>query len=119
CIGTHRSRVSDDHPRPGAARGVRDSLCRCTRDPRGLNRASRSGGSSRLARPAAAGKNSSAITRIGRPHRLAAFAVGTLHGLAASSHLLGILPALALPSTRAAGAYLLCFCSGGGGGGGG
>jgi len=28
----------------------------------------------------------------------AAFGVGTLHGLAGSSHLLGVLPALALPS---------------------
>jgi hypothetical protein len=45
-------------------------------------------------------------------HSHAAFAVGTLHGLAGSSHLLGILPALALPSDLAAGAYLLLFGSG-------
>jgi hypothetical protein len=32
--------------------------------------------------------------------------VGALHGLAGSSHLLGVLPALALPSNAAAGAYL-------------
>ncbi|HTO73690.1 MAG TPA: hypothetical protein VMJ30_07720 [Gemmatimonadales bacterium] len=42
----------------------------------------------------------------------AAVAVGTLHGLAGSSHLLGILPALALPSDAAATAYLLCFATG-------
>jgi hypothetical protein len=45
----------------------------------------------------------------GHAHGHAAVAVGTLHGLAGSSHLLGILPALALPSDAAAGAYLLCF----------
>ena len=42
-------------------------------------------------------------------HGRAAFAVGTLHGFAGSSHLLGILPVLALPSTPAAGIYLLLF----------
>ena len=42
-------------------------------------------------------------------HGHAALAVGTLHGLAGSSHLLGILPALALPSDAAAGAYLISF----------
>jgi hypothetical protein len=42
-------------------------------------------------------------------HAHAALAVGTLHGLAGSSHLLGIVPALALPSDASAGAYLLCF----------
>jgi hypothetical protein len=36
-------------------------------------------------------------------------AVGTLHGLAGSSHLLGVLPALALPTRLAAAAYLLAF----------
>jgi hypothetical protein len=45
-------------------------------------------------------------------HGHAAFAVGTLHGLAGSSHLLGILPALALPSDVAAGIYLLLFGAG-------
>ena len=44
-----------------------------------------------------------------RGHGRAAFAVGTLHGLAGSSHLLGILPALAMPSDLAAGIYLLLF----------
>lgn len=39
----------------------------------------------------------------------AAFAVGTLHGFAGSSHLLGILPVLALPSTFTAAIYLLLF----------
>lgn len=45
-------------------------------------------------------------------HAHAAFAVGTLHGLAGSAHLLGMLPALALPSDLAAGAYLLLFGTG-------
>jgi len=45
-------------------------------------------------------------------HGRVAVAVGTLHGLAGSSHLLGILPALALPSDVAAGAYLLAFVAG-------
>jgi hypothetical protein len=45
-------------------------------------------------------------------HGHAAMAVGTLHGLAGSSHLLGIVPALALPSDAAAVAYLLCFGTG-------
>ena len=44
-----------------------------------------------------------------RPCRMA---VGTLHGIAGSSHLLGIVPALALPSDGAAAAYLVCFCIG-------
>ena len=47
--------------------------------------------------------------RPGHVHGRAAFAVGTLHGLAGSSHLLGILPALALASDAVAGAYLLSF----------
>ena len=51
-----------------------------------------------------------AITTRGRGR--AAFAVGTLHGLAGSSHLLGILPALAMPSDLAAGIYLLLFGTG-------
>lgn len=45
-------------------------------------------------------------------HGHAAFAVGTLHGLAGSAHLLGMLPALALASDLAAGAYLLLFGAG-------
>jgi hypothetical protein len=40
---------------------------------------------------------------------LAALWIGTLHGLAGSSHLLGILPALALPSTAASLAYVAAF----------
>ena len=46
-----------------------------------------------------------------RPHRHthAAMAIGTLHGLAGSSHLLGILPALAFPNSAQAIAYLLAF----------
>jgi len=45
-------------------------------------------------------------------HGRTAFAVGTLHGLAGSSHLLGLLPALAMPSDLAAGIYLLLFGTG-------
>jgi hypothetical protein len=42
-------------------------------------------------------------------HRHAPFAIGTVHGLAGSSHLLGIAPALVLPSDLAVSAYLLLF----------
>lgn len=42
-------------------------------------------------------------------HRHPAFAVGTVHGLAGSSHLLGVVRALALPSDTAAAAYLILF----------
>ncbi|WP_429819581.1 sulfite exporter TauE/SafE family protein [Ensifer sp. B1-9] len=45
----------------------------------------------------------------GARHRHAAFAVGTIHGLAGSSHLLGVVPALALPTDADAVAYLLLF----------
>lgn len=45
-------------------------------------------------------------------HTHAAFAVGTLHGLAGSSHVLGVLPALAMPSTLASALYLLFFGAG-------
>ena len=44
-----------------------------------------------------------------RGHGRAALGVGTLHGLAGSSHLLGIVPALALPSDTIAVSYLLLF----------
>lgn len=42
-------------------------------------------------------------------HTHAALAVGTLHGLAGSSHLFGVLPALALPSTELAVGYMIAF----------
>ncbi len=45
-------------------------------------------------------------------HGHAALAVGTLHGLAGSAHLFGMLPALALPTDLAAGTYLLLFGAG-------
>jgi sulfite exporter TauE/SafE len=45
-------------------------------------------------------------------HGRAALAVGTVHGLAGSSHLLGIVPALALPTDFAAAAYLALFGAG-------
>ena len=47
-----------------------------------------------------------------RAHEHAALAVGTLHGLAGSAHLFGMLPALALPTDLAAGTYLLLFGAG-------
>ena len=45
-------------------------------------------------------------------HTHAAFAVGTLHGLAGSSHFLGVLPALAFPTTTEAVAYLGAYGAG-------
>ncbi len=42
-------------------------------------------------------------------HGHAALAVGLLHGLCGSSHFLGVLPSLALPSTADAAAYLVGF----------
>jgi len=45
-------------------------------------------------------------------HTHAAFAIGTLHGLAGSSHILGILPMLAMPTKVQAIAYLISFGAG-------
>lgn len=47
----------------------------------------------------------------GKPHihTHTAFAIGTLHGLAGSSHFLGVLPALAFPSQIHAIAYLAAY----------
>ena len=42
-------------------------------------------------------------------HSHAAFGIGIFHGLAGSSHFLGIIPALALPSMSDAVTYLLMF----------
>ena len=42
-------------------------------------------------------------------HGHAAFGIGTLHGLAGSSHFLGVLPALAFPSNWQAAGYLAAF----------
>ena len=42
-------------------------------------------------------------------HTHAAFGIGTLHGLAGSSHFLGILPMLALPTRTQAISYLIAF----------
>lgn len=42
-------------------------------------------------------------------HTHAAFGMGIMHGLAGSSHFLGILPALAFPTTSQAVAYLAAF----------
>jgi len=66
-------------------------------------------------RAALTGRGGAGHAHPGRPthvHGRVAVAVGTLHGLAGSSHLLGILPALALPSDLLAGAYLLLFVVG-------
>jgi ABC-type nickel/cobalt efflux system permease component RcnA len=45
-------------------------------------------------------------------HGHTAFFAGTLHGVAGTAHLLGVLPALALPGLLASGAYLLAFAAG-------
>jgi hypothetical protein len=45
-------------------------------------------------------------------HGHTAFFAGTLHGVAGTAHLLGVLPALALPGPLASGAYLLAFAAG-------
>jgi hypothetical protein len=45
-------------------------------------------------------------------HAHAAFGIGILHGLAGSSHFLGILPVLAFPTTAQAVTYLLAFGAG-------
>jgi ABC-type nickel/cobalt efflux system permease component RcnA len=42
-------------------------------------------------------------------HTHAAFGIGTLHGLAGSSHVLGVLPALAFPTKLQAASYLLAY----------
>jgi hypothetical protein len=42
-------------------------------------------------------------------HTHAAFGIGILHGLGGSSHLLGVLPILALPTRAQAGVYLTAF----------
>jgi len=42
-------------------------------------------------------------------HAHVAFGIGTLHGLAGSSHFLGVLPALAFPTRAEAVAYLVAF----------
>jgi len=45
--------------------------------------------------------------RLGHAH--ASFCMGILHGIAGSSHFLGVLPALALPTRQAAVAYIFAF----------
>ena len=45
-------------------------------------------------------------------HTHAAFAVGTLHGVAGSSHFLGVLPALAFPTMAEAVWYLIAYAIG-------
>jgi len=42
-------------------------------------------------------------------HQHAAFGIGILHGLAGSSHFLGVLPVLAFPTAGQAAAYLIAF----------
>jgi ABC-type nickel/cobalt efflux system permease component RcnA len=45
-------------------------------------------------------------------HSHAAMGAGTMHGLAGMAHLLGVLPALAMPTMALSMAYLLCFAIG-------
>src|SRR5215831_2769280 len=47
------------------------------------------------------------LQRLGHAH--AAFLMGVLHGVAGTSHFLGVLPALALPTRGAAFAYVITF----------
>ncbi len=47
-----------------------------------------------------------------RHHGHAAFAAGVLHGVAGTAHVLGVLPALALPGWTASLAYLAAFAAG-------
>lgn len=49
---------------------------------------------------------------VAHQHTHTAFAIGTLHGLAGSSHVLGILPMLALPTKVQAVSYLFAFGAG-------
>ena len=53
--------------------------------------------------------SSAEASRHSHTHTHAAFAIGTLHGLAGSSHFLGVLPALAFPSTAQAISYLAAY----------
>ncbi len=47
-----------------------------------------------------------------RHHGHAAFVAGTLHGVAGTAHLLGVLPALVLPGWLGSGTYLMAFALG-------
>jgi ABC-type nickel/cobalt efflux system permease component RcnA len=47
-----------------------------------------------------------------RHHGHTAFVAGTLHGVAGTAHLLGVLPALALPGWASSGLYLVTFALG-------
>jgi ABC-type nickel/cobalt efflux system permease component RcnA len=46
---------------------------------------------------------------LSREHTHASFGIGILHGFAGSSHFIAILPALALPGTKEALAYIIAF----------
>jgi hypothetical protein len=50
------------------------------------------------------------IRRLGHAH--ASFCLGVLHGVAGSSHFVGVLPALALPTQAAAMIYIAAFGAG-------
>lgn len=59
------------------------------------------------------GRNGSKIHAVKKHvHTHAAFGIGTLHGLSGSSHFLAIIPALAMPSTAYAVAYLSAYGAG-------
>jgi len=55
------------------------------------------------------GEGEVAVRRHGHAHTHAAFAVGALHGVAGTAHLVGVVPALALPSLAGVGVYLLGY----------
>lgn len=50
------------------------------------------------------------MRHVGHPH--ASFCLGVLHGIAGSSHFLGVIPALALPTRAAAVTYIAAFGAG-------
>lgn len=57
-------------------------------------------------------RHASSVTDGGHAHGHAAFGIGTLHGLAGSSHFLGVLPSLAFPEKWQSAAYLIAFGGG-------
>ena len=59
--------------------------------------------------PDTAGSSARPHELVPHRHRHAALLAGTLHGIAGTAHVLGVLPALALPGTAAPAAYLAGF----------
>ncbi|MBX7153243.1 High-affinity nickel transporter, partial [bacterium] len=49
---------------------------------------------------------------VSHTHSHASWWIGVIHGLAGGTHVLGVLPTLAMPSRTAAAAYLISFSAG-------